>query len=254
MLPHREAGVGPGVVLLHAGICDREMWSEHLEPLAAAGFRAVAFDLPGFGEAKIEPGEQAPWLDVLGAMDELGMESAVVVGDSFGGAVALRIAATAPGRVRGLVLVSAPAPGFEPSDQLEAAWAAEEAALDRGDLEAATQAVVEAWTLPDAPPEVRERVAAMQRRAFALQAEAGEVAEAADPLGEDVGILSRLDMPALVIVGDRDMPDFRAAAETLAEALPNARLEIIATAGHLAPLEAPDEFRELVLAWLSPLR
>jgi pimeloyl-ACP methyl ester carboxylesterase len=48
-LPHDEAGSGPAVVLLHAGVADRTMWSEHLEHLADAGYRAVAMDLPGFG-------------------------------------------------------------------------------------------------------------------------------------------------------------------------------------------------------------
>ncbi len=51
MLPYDEAGSGPVVVLIHAGIADRTMWSDHLEPLAAAGYRAVAVDLPGFGKA-----------------------------------------------------------------------------------------------------------------------------------------------------------------------------------------------------------
>ena len=59
-----KTGEGPAVVLLHAGIADRTMWSEHLEPLADAGYRAVAVDLPGFGEAAVDPGEQAPWNDV----------------------------------------------------------------------------------------------------------------------------------------------------------------------------------------------
>ena len=44
-LPHSEHGDGPAVLLLHAGIADRRMWDEHLEPLAAAGYRVVAVDL-----------------------------------------------------------------------------------------------------------------------------------------------------------------------------------------------------------------
>jgi pimeloyl-ACP methyl ester carboxylesterase len=47
------------VVVLHAGVADRAMWSEFLPSLAAAGFRAVAIDLPGFGEAPVTPGQQA---------------------------------------------------------------------------------------------------------------------------------------------------------------------------------------------------
>ncbi|MBV8431854.1 MAG: alpha/beta hydrolase [Solirubrobacterales bacterium] len=251
MLPHDEAGQGPAVVLLHAGIADRSMWSEHLEPLAEAGHRVVAVDLPGFGQAPVESREQAPWEDVLKTMEELGLERAALVGNSFGGAVALRIAAVAPDRVSGLVLISAPAPGLEPSPELEAAWADEEAALASGDVERAVSAVVNAWTRPDAPTELRERVATMQRRAFALQAQAGEVTGAPDPVDEDPEVLGRLNMPALVVVGDRDLPDFQQAAGALADALPGAQLEIIQGARHLAPLETPEQFRELLLAFLG---
>jgi 3-oxoadipate enol-lactonase len=109
MLPHDEHGAGPAIVLLHAGVGDRGMWSEHMEPLAAAGYRVIAFDHPGFGEAAVSAGEDAPWVDVLAAIDELGIERAALVGNSFGGAVALRIAVLAPARAQSLVLVSAPA-------------------------------------------------------------------------------------------------------------------------------------------------
>jgi 3-oxoadipate enol-lactonase len=251
MLPRDEAGQGPAILLLHAGVADRSMWSEHLEPLAAAGYRAVAPDLAGFGEASVEPGEQAPWSDVLALMDELEIDRAAIAGNSFGGAVALRVAATAPERVDALVLVSAPAPGVEPSDQLQAVWEAEEAALERGDFEAATHAVVDAWTLPDAPDELKRRVAAMQRRAFTLQAAAGEVSEAPDPVEEDPGILRRLDVPTLVVAGEHDMPDFRRGARVLASALPRAHPGLMAGAGHLAPLECPEEFRKLLLDFLA---
>src|SRR5438477_108368 len=129
MLPLDEAGSGPAVVLLHAGIADRSMWAGHLEALAHAGYRAVALDLPGFGDAAVTPGEQAPWADVLTAMDELAIDRAALVGNSFGGAVALRVAAVAPERVGALMLVSAPAPWLVPSPELEAVWEAENEAL-----------------------------------------------------------------------------------------------------------------------------
>ncbi len=248
-LPHDEAGTGPAVVLLHAGIADRAMWAEHLDPLAAAGFRVVALDLPGFGAAPVAAGPQAPWTDVLETLDAIGVERAALVGVSFGGAVALRVAVVAPDRVSALALVSAPA-GIEPSPELEAAWQTEEAALERGDVEAAVAAVVDAWTLPGAPPALRKRVAAMQRRAFALQAEATEAQEAPDPVEERPEVLGELAVPTLVAAGEHDMIDFRAGAERLAAALPGARHAVITGAGHLAPMEAPETFRALVLHFL----
>ena len=250
-LPFDEAGAGDPVVLLHAGVADRTMWAEHLQPLADAGHRALAVDLPGFGEATPAPVEDAPWLDVLETMDELGIARATLVGNSFGGAVAQRVAVLAPERVLSLALISSPAEGVEPSRELEAVWEAEEAALGRGDIEAAVQTVVDAWTLPDAPQELQDRVAAMERRALELQAQAGEVPEAADPIAADPAALARFDAPALVAVGEHDKRYFQLAAEALAGELPNALLVVLAGAGHLAPLERPREFRELLLSFLA---
>jgi pimeloyl-ACP methyl ester carboxylesterase len=250
MLPRDEVGSGPPVVLLHAGVADRTMWDEHLQPLADAGFRAVALDLPGFGQAPLPQAEDAPWADVLRTLDELGIERAAFVGNSFGGAVALRAALIAPDRVWALVLCSAPPPGLVPSPELAAAWEAENAALDRGDIEGAVRAVVDAWTLPDASDGLRERVAAMQRRAFHLQAKDSTAVEAADPVEQHAGGLAQLDVPALVAVGERDKRDFLEGAEMLARTLPRGRHTVIEHAGHLAPLETPQAFRELVVGFL----
>ncbi|MDX6676290.1 MAG: hypothetical protein QOE31_342 [Solirubrobacteraceae bacterium] len=253
LLPHDEAGDGPAIVLLHAGIADRSMWDEHLAPLAAAGHRAIAIDLPGFGDAPVAP-EQSPWLDVMQTLDALDAGPAAFVGNSFGGAVALRVAFLAPARVRALVLVSAPAPGLEPSERLLAVWAAEESALQRGDVEAAVDAIVDGWTLPGAPAALRERVARMQRRALELQLAVDEPPEGADPLEDDpAATLATIRAPALVAVGELDMPDFLDGADALARQLPDARRAVIAGAGHLAPLERPEAFCELVLGYLAEL-
>ena len=252
-LPHDEAGAGPAVLLLHAGIADRTMWSATLPLVAGAGHRAIAVDLPGFGEAPVAPGEQAAWLDVVAALDDLGIERAILVGASFGGAVAQRVAVVSPERVAALALVCAPDPVLEPSPETEAVWEAEEAALERGDTDAAVAAVVAGWTLADAPPELRDRVAAMQRRAFARRAAAPEAWEAPDPLEADPDLLRTVDVAALVVAGGRDKPDFVAGAEALARRLPHARLEVLAEAGHLPALETPDAFHALLLAWLREL-
>jgi 3-oxoadipate enol-lactonase len=250
VLPYDEAGSGESVLFIHAGVADRRMWREHLPGSADAGFHAVAVDLPGFGEAAVEDGAQAPWEDVLLTLRELGIDRAALVGNSFGAAVALRVAAVAPAVASGLVLISAPPLEMSPSPALRSAWEAENTALERGDIDAAVAAVVEAWTQPQAPQELRELVASMQRRAFELQADAGEVPEAADPLEQHPEILTELKIPALVAAGEHDMPDFQKAAEQFGDALPLAHYTVIAGAGHLAPLEAPEEFKQLLLGFL----
>ncbi len=232
MLPFDDVGSGPPVVLLHAGVTDRSMWSDVL-PLD--GFRAIVPDLPGFGEAAVAPGPQAPWEDVLA----IAPPRFALVGVSFGGAVALRVAVVAPERVSALLLVSTPPPGLAPSPELERVWEAEEAALARGDLDAAAQAVAEAW----APPALRPRVAAMQRRAFDLQE--GEVEEAPDPA--DAG-LGPFEFPVRVVAGEHDLPDFRSGAFAASLGAP---LEILPGVGHLAPMEAPEAFRALLARFLA---
>lgn len=118
-----ERGSGTAVLFLHAGIADRSMWAEHLDWLAGEGFRAIAFDLPGFGEAAVADGPQAPWEDVLQTLRKLGVSRAALVGNSFGAAVALRVAVVAPAAVSALMLVSPPPLGSDdPSPELAAAW------------------------------------------------------------------------------------------------------------------------------------
>jgi pimeloyl-ACP methyl ester carboxylesterase len=239
------------VVLLHAGIADRRMWRNHLEPLAQAGFRVVAIDLPGFGDAPVAQVEDAPWKDVLETVDDLGIERAALIGNSFGGLVALAVAASAPETVDALVLVSSPAPGVEPTTELAAAWAAEEGALERADIDGAVIAVLDAWLPADAPAALRDEVAMMQRRALELQAEQAAGAEAPFPIDDELMALARIDAPVLVAVGERDMPDFHAAADAFSSAFPNPRVAVIAGARHLAPLETADAFRELLLGFLQ---
>lgn len=251
ILPHDDQGAGPSVVLLHAGIVDRRMWAGQLGPLAEAGYRVSALDLPGFGEAPMPVEEDAPWNDVLETLDWLGVERFALVGNSIGGWFAQRVAVLAPDRIWALALISSPDDAMDPSPELQAAGEAERAAVELEDFDGAVQAVVEAWTLPDAPARLRMQVARMQRRAFELQAQDGETPEGPDPLESDPGALGRLARPVLVAYGERDMSDFAAAGTRLAAAIGGARLEVIARAGHLAPMEQPRAFNELLLAFLA---
>jgi pimeloyl-ACP methyl ester carboxylesterase len=250
ILPHDEIGTGPAIVLLHAGIVDRRMWSEHLEPLADEGRRVLALDLPGFGDAPAAGSAAGPWGDVIETLDALEVGRCALAGNSFGAAIAQRVALLAPERLTALVLVSAPPEGVAPSPRLLAVWDAEEAALERGDLDGAVEGVLDAWTLPDASAHLREHVAQMQRRALELQAGAPEQ-ELEDPLNENPAALAGLSVPSLISVGEHDMEDFHQAAEVLARWLPDAERATIAAAGHLAPLERPTEFRVLLLDFLE---
>ncbi len=238
------------MLLIHAGVGDRSMWRECVGWLADAGFRAIAIDLPGFGEAAVGDCPQAPWEDVLETISELDLTGAALVGNSFGAAVALRVAAAAPAAVSKLMLVSPPPLNEDPSPGLAAAWEAEEAALERRDVDGAVAAVLDAWLQPDAPDALRERVAVMQRRAIELQMAAPNVPEAPDPLVAHPEAVERLSMPVLAVAGKADLPDFKLGAEQIAGQVAHGRCVLMEGAGHLAPLEVPDDFKWLLLEFL----
>lgn len=254
LLPSDEEGQGRPVVLLHARPTDRTMWRAHLPLLADAGLRAIALDLPGHGDALVPAGRQAaPWTDVLDTLDHLDVDRFVLAGNSLGALVALQTAVTAPKRVEGLVLI-----GYRPHDQpasarLQAAWDAERAALAAGDLDAAVTAGVEAWTSAGASEDVRAHAAHMLRAQLTEQLAHGEPSLAEDPLGEGTAVLRTLNVPALVGVGEHDMPDFFEGGQGLARELGAGETVVIPGAGHLAPLEQPSAFCTLLLDFVRRL-
>jgi len=228
------------------------MWDEHLEPLASAGHRVVAVDLPGFGEAVSKREPVAHWEDVVETMDGLGIAEASLVGNSFGGSVALRVAALHPERVSSLVLFSSAAvPEADPSPQLLAVWDAEEESWAAGDLEKAVGAVVSGWVGPGVPAEARERIATMQLENYRRHAYKEEQEQASDPLEDDPALAAAIGCPVLLAAGENDMVDFRNAVGELAASMPRATTVLIPDCGHLAPLEAPEAFRRLVIEHLD---
>ncbi|MBW8091410.1 alpha/beta fold hydrolase [Streptomyces hygroscopicus] len=254
LLPSDEAGRGRPVVLLHARPTDRTMWSAHLPLLAEAGVRAIALDLPGHGDALVPDRRTvAPWQDVLDTLDHLGAERFVLAGNSLGALVALQATVTAPERVEGLVLVGYRPHDLPPSPRLQAAWNGERAALAAGDLDAAVKAGVEAWTSADATDEVRAHAARMLRRQLTSQLAHGEPLSATDPLDNDGAALRALAVPALVGVGEHDMPDFFEGGEGLARDLGAGEVAVIPGAGHLAPLEQPAAFGTLLMDFVRRL-
>jgi len=244
-LHHRVEGSGPAVVLLHAGVADLRMWDVQVSELVP-GHSVVRCDLRGYGHTPLEPGASySDAEDVLGLLDELGLASWVLVGASYGGYVALQVATAAPERVARLVLLAPAADLEEPDDSLRAFGQEEGALVEAGDLAGATDLNVATWLGPDATDEARELVWRMQRGAFELQENAGEVDNRDLPVD-----LTRITAPATVVVGAHDFPFFRATARALVAGLPHADLVELPWAGHLPSLERPLETGHLVRASL----
>ena len=250
-----EAGEGPPVVLVHEAIGDRRMWEPQWQTFPRA-HRTVRFDMRGFGESAIGPGTYSHARDLVELLDEAGLERTSLVGGSLGGRVALEVAVAQPDRIEKLVLMDPGGPGGDWSEETRAGWAEEEAALERGDLDAAVEVNLRMWV--DGPhrspeevdQEVRELVAQMQRRSFELQLPVGEEADEellVEALGDRVG---EVNAPTLILTGDLDQPDILAIADRLARESPDARRATIAGAAHAPSLERPEEFDRLVLEFL----
>jgi 3-oxoadipate enol-lactonase len=234
------------VLLLHAGIADRRMWEPQVAALEAAGHRALAADLPGFGDAPLEPGTIA-YVDHAASLLDA---PAAVVGCSFGGRIALELAAARPDLVKRLVLIGSGLGSWEWSDSAQAGFAEEEEAIERGDLAAAAAQQARMWLADDATPEVRELTEAMTLRSYEQQLPVEGAVKAVWPDVSAEMRLGDIDAPTLVVVGTEDVDDIKAIAEKLAAGIPGARFVTIQGAGHLPSLERPAELNALLLDFL----
>lgn len=255
-LYREQAGDGPPVVLVHESIGDSRMWDPQWQTFPRS-HRTIRYDLRGFGRSPIEPGVFSHARDLVGLLDEVELERASLVGGSLGGRVALEVAVAEPERVEKLVLMNPALPGFDWSQETEAGWEEEEAALERGDLDEAVEVNLRMWvdgagrSAEDVDPGVRERVREMQLRAFELQAPLGDQARE-ELLVPDLGErLEEVWAPTLVLTGEEDRPDIQSIAKLLAEAIPGAQRGSIPDAAHIPSLERPDVFDELVLDFLA---
>jgi 3-oxoadipate enol-lactonase len=227
--------MGRRVVLLHSAIGDSRQWSRQVTALRPH-FDVVAPDLPGFGTEPM-PTEPFSFVDRFA-----GLLPASLVGNSMGGGIALRLALTRPELVERLVLVAAGLPDWQWSPEIRAYWDREAEAFDRGDLDGATEVNMEFWIAP----EHREELRPQQRRALELQSAHDEP----EVLWPELPALESLAVPTLVVVGDRDQPDFLAIAEHIAATVPDARLEVVAGAGHIVGVDRPAELDALLLDFL----
>ena len=246
------AGSGPAVLLLHAFPLAAFMWDAQAEALAA-NHRVVRFDARGFGGSGVGPGPLTMERiadDGAALLDLLGIERAVVGGCSMGGYAALAFVRRHPHRLRGLVLLDSRA-----SADTEEAKAGRVALAEKVLAEGAP-AAAEAF-LPKLVGETtrRERpelVAFLRERI--LGASPQGIANALHGLAaraDSRETLAAIRVPALVLVGAEDVITPPAGSTAMAAAIPKARLEVVAAAGHLANLESPAAVSAALLSFLA---
>jgi len=253
-------GSGPTVLMLHGIGGGHVAFAPQVETLAAAGYRAVAWDMPGYGHsAPIEPytfkGLAQSCIDLI---DALQCAHVVLLGHSMGGMVAQEVVARRPDRVSRLVLCGTSAAFGKRTDGRSAdAWAQQfiaqrTAPLDAGQSMAeVAQRLVPQMVGPGSLPEglrLAEHCmagvpAATYRRALDCLVTFDRQAA-----------LSAIGVPTLLIGGEFDRVAAPAVMKQMAEAIPDARYAELKGIGHLMNLEAPDDFDALLLDFLAQTR
>jgi 3-oxoadipate enol-lactonase len=235
-----QSGSGEDIVLLHSLLCDRTSFDAVL-PALAARHRVTSINLPGFHGSRTVDANIKSYVDAIAkAIDEFGVgERMTLMGNGFGGTLALAYAVAKPATVSQLVVADAAAAFPDAGRQAFVAMAA--MVRDQGMAAIATVAARRVYhdSYIDKHPHVIE-----QRRAVLLGIEpnsflaACEILASIDLLPE----LPSIKTPTLVVFGSHDQATPPDLIRAIVRAVPNAEIREIDDCGHCPPLEKPKAF------------
>lgn len=246
-----QAGSGVPLILLHGLGLNLHMWDDQFAPFADH-YRVIRYDLRGFGLSP--PSAPAPFShaeDLKGLLDHFKIKRAHILGLSLGGRVALDFSLMYPDSLDRLVLVDPALGGYRFSEDWLGLIAPIMQHGKNGDIAAAKRL----WLAHPLFAPVRAR--AQSRQQF-------EQIAANDPgwhwlnQGFEQSLnpsaakrLQDINAPTLVVVGEKDLPDFHVIAELLNKDIPHVQKFNLIGTGHMANMEAPEQFNEIVLEFLS---
>jgi 3-oxoadipate enol-lactonase len=254
---YQRSGQGEAVFLAHAGFQDHEMWEEQRKALTKAGYEVIAIDLPGHGRSSAADTNVLLQEVIRICLDTLGVQKASMVGLSLGGATVTDFALAYPQRVNKLVLVSALATGYDtkyPVDSFTRSYFPNlKAALDKNDLAAAAEVFTKYWA--DGirkPTETDSSVRGYVYRTTLLSLQNHGYMQWGR-FNDNPGIdrLDQLQMPVLIIYGDKDLQVIRDAAPILSGKIKNSKVVSFKNVAHMLNMEIPSAFNETLLAFLK---
>ena len=266
-LHYKVYGSGePVMILLHGFGASTFSWREVAAPLAEIG-TVIAYDRPAFGlTERLMPGEwvgESPYSPdmqpelLVGLMDALGVQQAILIGNSAGGSVAVQAALQYPQRVESLVLVDAAILSGGSMFPNWLGWIMKTPQVNhlgpllvrsietRGD-----DFIRSAW---HDPTKITEDVMTGYRKPLQVQnwdKALWELTRAAHPLNLDEK-LNLLTMPVLVVTGDDDRIVPTAQSLELAGLIPGAELSVFKDCGHVPQEECPADFLGAVVPFIQ---
>lgn len=242
-------GDGPALFLFHSLLSDRASF-DRIAPELAKRFRVIVPELPGFGASPAVDGGLAAVADrMVGFVREAAAgQDVIVLGNGYGGFIALQMAIRHPGIAMRLVLADCGAAFSEPGREAFRNMAS--AARGKG-LAAITPVAMRRLFALDYqaahPDLMREREAAFLRTDVDVFHAACTSLAVLD-LRPD---LPKVTVPVLVLVGDQDEATPPPMAEELDALLPDSRLHVLKGCAHVPPLQAPQEFLQAIDAFLG---
>jgi 2-hydroxymuconate-semialdehyde hydrolase len=253
---YHDEGHGDPVVLIHGsgpGVTAWANWRNTI-PHLARNFRVLAPDILGFGYTERPSGVEynsETWTNhLIGFLDALGLEKVSIVGNSFGGSLALNIATKHPERVDRLVLMGSVGVPFDITDGLDAVWGFEPSlpAMRRlldifaYDRSLVNDELAELRLAAATRPGVQEAFSAM----FPAPRQQG-----VDAMAVDEHLIAALPNDTLIIHGRDDQVIPLSNSLRLLELIDSSQLHVFGQCGHWVQIEHAAEFNELVLRFLS---
>jgi 3-oxoadipate enol-lactonase len=244
-----QTGTGPPLFLLHSLLSDCDSF-DAVAPKLSQSFRVIVPELPGFGRSLAVNGGLAAIADRMAEAVKDGSlgEGAIVLGNGYGGFVALQMAIRHPGIATRLILADSGAAFSDPGRQ---AFRNMAAAASASGLAAITDVAMRRLFAPEFQAEHPDLM--RDRREAFLKTDPEVFGAACAQLAElDLrGELAKVKVPVLVVVGEHDEATPPPMSHELAALLPDARLKIIPGCAHVPQLQSPQLFLEAISDFLQ---
>jgi len=240
------------IVFIHGFPLNHTMWQEQAA-LVQSSFRVITYDQRGHGQSAAGDGQfmlESFVDDLLGLLDALRIQKAILCGLSMGGYVALRTYERQPGKVLGLILCDTRSQADTNEAKLKRA--ASIRALREQGISAFAEGFLKNLFTPSSFLRSPEAVEAVRKMILActLQGLIGTQIALATRT-DTTASLARIRVPTLILVGAHDVITPPAAAAEMHERIAGSKMSIIPDAGHISNLENPDFFNHEMMAFLT---